>query len=243
MGIRGEFKRMIKRTLHLEREIIAKPESLQDYSPLTALVIAPHSDDEVLGCGGLLLELLKKNCQISFLIVTNGREGTAFTSLRGDALIQARERETRAAAQILRVAECYFLREEDTRVDNTESLRHKIEKVLAEVSPELILLPYLYDSHADHRSTAAATLQVLNDARFTGQILMYEVWTPLPANKVISIDWEQKLRLIRQYETQLGEEGFYVDGTKSLARYRAMTARNDHEGYAECYLQWALING
>lgn len=240
MGTLGKFKRLMGGRLGVAREVIAKPESLEAFSPRTALVVAPHSDDEVLGCGGLLHELAKKGCRSYFLIVTNGRRGTAFTPLREEALILTREQETRAVAQRLQVETCFFLREEDAHVRNTTSLRDKIRNILAGVHPELVLLPYIYDAHADHRATAEATLQVLNDSRFAGKILMYEVWTPLPANKVTSIDWDYKLDLIRQYETQLGEQGFYIDGARSLARYRAMTAMNAPDGHAECFLDWPL---
>jgi LmbE family N-acetylglucosaminyl deacetylase len=240
MGTIDRFKQLLGRMLDIEREVIAKPASLDGYSPATALVVAPHSDDEILGCGGLLLELARKRCRLAVSIVTDGRRGIAFTSLREDALVRAREEETRSAAHLLHVEDCYFLREEDTGVRNTRSLRDKISSILTGIDPELILLPYLYDAHSDHRATAAATLQVLNDLRFTGQILMYEVWTPLPANKVIAIDWDAKQALIKQFPTQLGEEGFYLDGAKSLARYRAMTAMNAPTGYAECFLAWPL---
>lgn len=240
MAAIGKLKQRIGRMLDTEREVIAKPASLEDCSPGTALVIAPHSDDEALGCGGFLHELVRKQCRISFLIVTDGRQGTAFTPLRAEALIQAREKETRAAAQLLHVEECHFLREVDAHVRNTERLRGKIRGLLVELRPELIFLPYIYDAHTDHRATAEATLQLLRDDKFAGQIMMYEVWTPLPANRVVAIDWDRKLDLIKRYETQLGVQGFYIDGAKSLARYRAMTAMNAPAGYAECFLDWPL---
>ncbi len=234
------IKKRIQGMLAVEREIIMKPDLLEIRMPCTVLVIAPHSDDEVLGCGGLLNVIRNGGGRLNFLIVTNGRSGTAFTDLTGEELSRMREQETRAAADLLQVEECLFLNEEDTRVCNTKSFRQDIKQALDVVRPEVVLLPYIYDAHTDHRATTEAALQVLQDDRYSVQVLMYEVWTPLPANKVIHIDWEYKAELIQRYKSQLGESAFYIDGTKSLARYRAMTAMNDPDGYAECFLEWSL---
>jgi len=57
---------------------------------------------------------------------------------------------------------------------------------------------------------------------------------------VISIDWKEKENLIAQYQTQLGDGQFCIDGASSLARYRSMTALNNPSGYAECFLELTL---
>lgn len=233
-------RQRILRMLAIEREIITKPDPLQVPQPATVLVVAPHSDDEVLGCGGLLEILRQDGARLNFLVVSNGRSGTAFTDLRGKELTRLREQETRAAAEQLQVEKCIFLNEEDTKVCNTEPLRQAIRLALDGIRPDVVLLPYLYDAHTDHRATSEAALQVLQEVQYGGQVLMYEVWTPLPANRVIRIDWASKVDLIGRYASQLGEGAFYIEGAKSLARYRAMTAMNDPDGYAECFLEWSL---
>lgn len=208
-------RQRIRRMLAIERELIAKPETLQIPVQATVLVVAPHSDDEVLGCGGLLDVLRQNGARLNFLIVTNGRSGTAFTNLRGEELTRLREEETRAAADLLQVEKCIFLNEEDTKVSNTESLRLAFREALDSISPGLVLLPYIYDAHTDHRATSEAALQVLHEDRYVGQVLMYEVWTPLPANKVIRIDWGSKVDLIGRYVSQLGDSAFYIEGAKA----------------------------
>lgn len=234
------IKQRIGRMLAIDREIIVKPDLLEICIPCTVLVIAPHSDDEVLGCGGLLDVLRNRGGRLNFLVVTNGRSGTTFTDFRGEKLSRLREQETRIAAELLQVDKCIFLNEEDTKVSNTEPFRQAIRQVLDVIRPELVLLPYRYDAHTDHRATSQAALQVFQEDRYSGQVLMYEVWTPLPANKVIQIDWGYKAKLIKGYKTQLGESAYYIDGIKSLARYRAMTALNEPSGYAECFLEWPV---
>lgn len=238
VGIMRKLQERILRILALEKVIITKPERLVIAKPATVLVIAPHSDDEVLGCGGLLSHLHQAGSRLNFLIVTNGSAGNAFIDLTGKELSQLRESETRAAAKLLGDAECMFLNEKDSAVKNTRLLRQSITHILDKVHPHMLLLPYLYDAHTDHRATTEATLEVLNDCNYSGQILMYEVWTPLPANKAIPINWNQKATLIQQYKSQLGEQAFYIEGAKSLARYRAMTCLDDPQGYAECFLEW-----
>ncbi|MBT8439614.1 MAG: hypothetical protein KJO91_07790 [Gammaproteobacteria bacterium] len=69
---------------------------------------------------------------------------------------------------------------------------------------------------------------------------MHEAWTPLPANKVIHINWNKKIDPLKLYWTQSGDHDLYIDGAKSLARYWAMAAINAPNGHAECFLEWPL---
>ena len=64
----------------------------------SVLCVAPHPDDEVFGCGGLLTQLAARACRVDTVILSRGEQSGAAAPL---AMAQAREQESRSAAQVL----------------------------------------------------------------------------------------------------------------------------------------------
>ena len=112
------------------------------------LAIAAHRDDVEQTCGGALLKMRSLGLATGILDLTQGEAGT-----RGSAAERAAEAE--AAGRILGVAWRHALDLPDGRVENTYDNRLKIVRVLRELRPRVVILPYWRARHPDHYATAA----------------------------------------------------------------------------------------
>jgi bacillithiol biosynthesis deacetylase BshB1 len=111
------------------------------------LAIAAHRDDVEQTCGGTLLKMRAMGLETGILDLTQGEAGT-----RGSAVERAAE--AAAAAQILGVRWREALDIPDGRVENTWENRLKIVRVLRDLRPRVVILPYWQGRHPDHYTTA-----------------------------------------------------------------------------------------
>ncbi|MGC1300273.1 MAG: bacillithiol biosynthesis deacetylase BshB1 [Alloacidobacterium sp.] len=111
------------------------------------LAIAGHRDDVEQTCGGTLLRMKTLGCRTAILDLTQGEAGT-----RGSAAERAAE--AAYAACILGVNWRQALDIPDGRVENSYENRVKVVRVLREVRPRLVILPYWTGRHPDHYTTS-----------------------------------------------------------------------------------------
>jgi bacillithiol biosynthesis deacetylase BshB1 len=112
-------------------------------TPLDILAIAAHRDDVEQTCGGTLLKMAQHGRRTGILDLTRGEMGT-----RGNA--ESRAQEAAEAARILRVSWREALDIPDGRVENTWENRLKVERVIREQRPRVVILPYWKGRHPDH---------------------------------------------------------------------------------------------
>jgi bacillithiol biosynthesis deacetylase BshB1 len=107
------------------------------------LALAAHRDDVEQTCGGTLLKMAERGFGTGVLDLTQGEMGT-----RGTAADRAREASD--AAGILKVSWREALDIPDGRVENTWENRLKVVRVLRQVRPRVLILPYWEGRHPDH---------------------------------------------------------------------------------------------
>jgi bacillithiol biosynthesis deacetylase BshB1 len=112
------------------------------------LAIAAHRDDVEQTCGGTLLRSAARGLRTAILDLTKGEAGT-----RGTAEDRAREAED--AARILGVGWREALDLPDGAITNTVENRIKIVRVLRELRPRVVILPYWQARHPDHAIVAS----------------------------------------------------------------------------------------
>lgn len=120
-----------------------KRQTTNDYVPLDILALAAHRDDVEQTCGGTLLKMAERGFRTGILDLTQGEMGT-----RGTADDRAREAEE--AAKLLKVTWRKALDIPDGRVENTWENRIKVARVIREVRPHVLILPYWEGRHPDH---------------------------------------------------------------------------------------------
>jgi len=113
-----------------------------------ALAIAAHRDDVEQTCGGTLLRCAARGLRTAILDLTQGEAGT-----RGTA--EDREREAAEAARLLGVGWRQALDLPDGAIANTLENRLKIVRVLRELRPRVVILPYWQARHPDHAIVAS----------------------------------------------------------------------------------------
>jgi len=112
-------------------------------APLDILALAAHRDDVEQTCGGTMLKMAQRGYRTGILDLTQGETGT-----RGSA--EDRAREAAEAAKILCASWRQALDIPDGRVENTWENRLKVVRVLRELRPRVVILPYWKGRHPDH---------------------------------------------------------------------------------------------
>ena len=112
------------------------------------LAIAAHRDDVEQTCGGTLLRMAARGIRTAILDLTRGEAGT-----RGTA--EDRAREAAEAATLLGVSRSEALDLPDGAIENTLENRKKIVRVLREIRPRVVILPYWQARHPDHAIVAS----------------------------------------------------------------------------------------
>lgn len=145
------------------------------------MILAPHADDESLGCGGLIAELAANGRPPMVVIVTDGT-GSHPLSIEYPArrLRALRESETLRAAAILGVPADHviFLRLRDTAAPRSgpdfESAVATIEHLMRRHGTDVICAPWLHDPHGDHE--AVQLIARASCARTGALLFSYPVW-------------------------------------------------------------------
>jgi bacillithiol biosynthesis deacetylase BshB1 len=118
-----------------------------DPLPADVLAIAAHRDDVEQTCGGTLLRMAARGLRTAILDLTQGEAGT-----RGTA--EERGREAAEAAKLLGVGWREALNLPDGAVENNLENRMRIARVLRQVRPRVVILPYWKARHPDHAASA-----------------------------------------------------------------------------------------
>jgi bacillithiol biosynthesis deacetylase BshB1 len=111
--------------------------------PIDILAIAAHRDDVEQTCGGTLLKMAERGHRTGILDLTRGEMGT-----RGSA--EERAQEATEAARILKASWRDALDIPDGRVENTWENRLKVARVIRQIRPRVVILPYWEGRHPDH---------------------------------------------------------------------------------------------
>lgn len=190
-------------------------------SPL--LVLAPHPDDEVFGCGGLLALAAGAGATVRVVVVTDG-------AAQGDPGV--RRAECRSAALALGTPEPEHWGFADRGVDPGDAaLRERIAATLEEVRPRAVLVPSPAEVHPDHRALAFATYQVLREAppelaavTATTRLATYEVSAVLHPNLLVDVTpvWERVMAAARTFASQV-EALPYLEVLEGIATARRLT--------------------
>ena len=121
------------------------------------LIVAPHPDDEIIGCGGLIAHLVKENKAPHVVIMTGGEgshHGCCDTS-SGD-IVAARRRLTRNAAAIvgLPIENIHELNYPDGGISMNNTETDRLKALIDELQPDTILVPHWGEGWSDHIQTA-----------------------------------------------------------------------------------------
>ena len=143
---------------------IPKLDSFERY-----LFIGPHPDDIEVACSPSVRALTQTGKQVSFLILTDGRMGAIDPALFGDELVEIRQREARASAELLGVTDVTFLPFHDGGMYPMEDAACEVAKAIVRLKPDVVFAPdpnVISECHIDHIKTGLAAKMSMNMAPF-----------------------------------------------------------------------------
>jgi LmbE family N-acetylglucosaminyl deacetylase len=197
---------------------------------MKTLVIAPHPDDELLGCGGTLLRRKAQGAAVAWLLVTGISEAQGWDAAR----VQRRDREIDAVRAAIGFDEIFNLRLPTTRLDELPAAEivRQFSAVFSAFAPTEVLMPHWSDVHSDHRVVFDAGAACTKSFRYPSvrRVLAYETLSEtdfglLPHEAFapnyfvdISGQLEAKIAALRIYESELGAPPF----PRSIEAVRAL---------------------
>lgn len=202
------------------------------------LVVAPHPDDETLGCGGTLLKHLVNNDDVHWLIVSDMKVEYGYSQ----SVVKQRKNEIQAVASAYGFTKVHNLGLPPAKLDtlSKSELVKRIGEVINEVSPSVIYLPFYGDIHSDHVEVFNAVASCTKWFRYPSvqRILCYETlseteqgfaldcstYTP---NYFVDITLyiEKKIEIAKLYGDEIGEFPFprSPEAIQSLSKVRGVT--------------------
>src|SRR5512140_819559 len=137
-----------------ERDLI--PYEASRFSARKAVVLAPHADDEVFGCGAAIAALREAGAEVRVLVVSDGAGEEPEPARRREISI-VRMAESAAALSHLGGADLESGGFPDRGLDGrVQEIAAWITASVSSYAPDLVLLPSPVEIHPDHRAVAEA---------------------------------------------------------------------------------------
>jgi len=207
-------------------------------------VIAPHPDDELLGCGGTLAQAMKNHpdTRIRVLYLTDGERGSPDAAVPVVEVARIRRQEARRGLAVLGIDPGEHASFAD---GGLAAGRREVERVvsfLREFRPEVVMTPTPLDPHPDHRAATAILVRAL-EAQDENRpaVWIYEVQPCLPMNGWVRIDEVEAMKADALAEHRSQRAGRLARAARGLAACRALYAPPDW-AYAEAFRIGSALN-
>lgn len=221
-----KVKNLIKQfyiTKYRSRSIKVKPLSFEKSQRVIA--IAPHPDDEVFGCGGLISRLVSRGA-VPHIIVLTGGGGShrSCCSTPEVSIISARRKLTHKAMAILGLAESQLheMNFADGHLgEGNQEERQKLKALIEEIKPDVILVPHHGEGWPDHLAARELGIELAN--RNT-KVYEYCVWMWYYHQK--ELDWKN---------------GYILRMTESEHQKKLEAIKAYHSALAPCGKPWVGV--
>ena len=207
------------------------------------MVIAAHPDDPEFGAAGTVAKWTGEGKAVVYVCCTSGDKGTKDLNLKPCDLAKIREKEQRAAADVLGVGDVVFLRHPDQELEDTPGLRKELVRMIRLYRPDIVVAPdpyrrYLW--HRDHRITGQVVLDavfpfardhlaypdLLDEGLEPHKVKEILFWAAEDINRRVDITetFALKLAALRCHESQVKElpmpdlEGWLKERCRSMAQ-------------------------
>ncbi|MCB1024848.1 MAG: PIG-L family deacetylase [Acidobacteria bacterium] len=204
------------------------------------LVLAPHTDDGELGCGGTIAKLLESGVNVYYAAFS-----TAEQSLPDNLPKDTLKVEVRNATRVLGIKEeNLIIFDYEVRKLNyvRQEILERLIKIRSQTAFDLVFIPSLNDIHQDHKTIAEEGLRAFKNTTILGYEL---IWNNLTFNTTsfVKLDKkhiEKKVLALREYKSQAGRGYMSEDFVFSLAKSRGVQIGSE---FAEAFEVVRLIVG
>ena len=200
------------------------------------LAVGAHADDVEIGCGGTVVQHVKKNDNVIILVMAE----SSYTDYNGKVLRSIEEgvNEEENAAKVIG-AKLINLGFKTKSVPYSSESIEAINRIIDEYDIDTIYTHWYHDTHQDHKRT---TQSVLSAGRHVPDILMYEPEYPAGRSYIgfrnqyyvdIASTFEIKMDALKCHESQVRKYGgAFLEAVEARARHRGYEIRSE---YAECF--------
>lgn len=198
------------------------------------VILAPHPDDEVLGCSALFSD--KNRPKLSICYVSDGCFYN-YPTIRSKEAREIRFKELDRLCTKLNIPYTYF-KIRDTHIEESynefcNGIREHCEKNKLYGKRVAWFMPNQDESHKDHVKTMQHfhhmkyfDIKAKDKAKW--ETYQYEIWTPMPKTRYyLEIDIDFKRDLLSYYPSQM-EDVPYIEGLIGLNKYRGLQILNNH---------------
>jgi N-acetylglucosamine malate deacetylase 1 len=195
---------------------------MKGFNPKKILILAPHTDDGELGCGGTIAKFIESGAEV-FYAAFSACQQSVLKQFPSDILIT----EVKAATKVLGIKpENLILFDYDVRTFNfrRQEILDDIIKLRINIEPDLVLMPAQDDVHQDHSTIAIEGLRAFKFC----SILCYELpWNNLSFKTSTFVHLEEKhvklkIDALKEYQSQAHRPYANEEFLRSLARTRGV---------------------
>ncbi len=209
------------------------PSTTTEIHARRVLVLAPHADDDVLGCGGLLAQLSAKGAAVRVLFLTDSSGGSEVTDNRADYATRRRH-EAEQSLAVLGIDNIEFLDLPDGELEQYIGIAAAaIERELMDHRPDVLLSVSPLEITRDHQAAFSALHRTLSGLRGDGEldpiaadlrILLYEINHPGYPDVLVDVSTEipALTEAIKKHASQL-ELHNYLKAAIGIRRYRTLS--------------------
>jgi LmbE family N-acetylglucosaminyl deacetylase len=195
---------------------------MKGFNPHKVLVLAPHTDDGELGCGGTIAKLIESGADVYYAAFSACQQ-SVLKQFPSDILIT----EVKAATKVLGIKpENLILFDYDVRTFNfrRQEILDDLIKLRTKINPDLVLMPSENDMHQDHSTIAVEGLRAFKFC----SILCYELpWNNLTFKTSTFVHLQEehvrrKVEALNEYKSQAHRPYANEEFLRSLARTRGV---------------------
>ncbi len=175
------------------------------------LVFAPHSDDEVFGCGGAIMRHLAQGIAVEVIIVSDGAYGAKSEESSRQYVLQ-RQEESNLAAKILGYGFPSFWSYPDRKVGYGEKLIQDILAAINQSPSRFNLCALCFRGTPDHRSIGMAVIEAARRIGKSLKLALYEVGMPMRPNCLLDISEfvERKMAAMQCFSSQNQKQRYEI---------------------------------
>ena len=201
------------------------------------LILSPHADDEILGCGGFISKYSKQDYHINVLILTNANKGAP--EIYSPKQIKQIRNEAIIANNLIGTKKLFFENLPALNLSNYPiyKISNIINKYILDIDPEIVLIPSVNDIHDDHKIIfkAAKVSMRPNKESNLKKILSYEILSETEWN-------EDENSFNPNYFVSLDKSEINMK-VKAFLKYKSQVKKFPHPRSKEAIINLSKVRG
>ena len=201
------------------------------------LILSPHADDEILGCGGFISKFSKKNYDINVLILTNANIGAP--EIYSSSKIDKIRKESKIANNYIGTKKLFFENLPALNLINYPiyKISNIINKYIKITNPEIILIPSANDIHDDHKiifKAAKVSTRPIKKSNLK-KILSYEVLS--------ETEWNENEKSFNPNYYVCLDKSDIDKKVKAFLKYKSQVKKFPHPRSKEAIINLSKVRG